>query len=251
MSTADFYDRLAPFYHLNYQDWEASIHRQAAALDALLRAEGVAPPAAVLDAACGVGTQSLGLAALGYRVTGSDLSPASVARAREEAAKRGVEVRFSVADMRALPAGHAGAFDVVMACDNAVPHLLSDGEILAAFREFHRCTVPGGVCLVSVRDYAEETRRGVQARPPVVHEEDGVRRVVFQVWDFDGPLYDLSIYVVEDAPGEEPGVRVARGRYYAVHVAVLERLMREAGFSEVRRIDEAFYQPVVLGRRPR
>jgi SAM-dependent methyltransferase len=159
MSTADFYDRLAPFYHLNYQDWEASIHRQAAALDAPLRAEGVAPPAAVLDAACGVGTQSLGLAALGYRVTGSDLSSASVARAREEAAKRGVEVRFSVADMRVLPAGHAGAFDVVMACDNAVPHLLSDGEILAAFREFHRCTAPGGVCLVSVRDYAAETRR--------------------------------------------------------------------------------------------
>lgn len=25
MSVADFYDRLAPFYHLIYEDWEASI----------------------------------------------------------------------------------------------------------------------------------------------------------------------------------------------------------------------------------
>jgi hypothetical protein len=35
-----------------------------------------------------------------------------------------------------------------------------------------------------------------------------------------------------------------------VHVEVLERLMREAGFTGVRRVDDAFYQPVVLGRRP-
>ena len=34
----DFYDRLAPFYHLIFPDWEASIARQAAALDAVIRA---------------------------------------------------------------------------------------------------------------------------------------------------------------------------------------------------------------------
>jgi hypothetical protein len=32
-----FYDHLAPFYHLIYQDWEASIAQQAASLDRLLR----------------------------------------------------------------------------------------------------------------------------------------------------------------------------------------------------------------------
>jgi SAM-dependent methyltransferase len=248
-STQEFYDQLAPVYHLNYEDWAAAVERQGRALDGILRAEGVAPPATVLDAACGVGTQSLGLAALGWRVTGSDLSPGAVERAREEAAARGLDVDFSTADMRAVADHHRGAFDVVMACDNSIPHLLDDAEILAAFRQFHRCTRPGGVCLVTVRDYAAETRTGVQARTPVVHQEGDVRRVLFQVWDFDGALYDLALYVVDDAPGAEPSVRVIRGRYYAVHVDVLLRLMREAGFVDVRRLDGAFYQPVVLGRR--
>ena len=40
------------------------------------------------DAAVGIGTQALGLLALGFRVTGSDLSCAAVNRAQREAAAR-------------------------------------------------------------------------------------------------------------------------------------------------------------------
>jgi hypothetical protein len=36
--------------------------------------------------------------------------------------------------------------------------------------------------------------------------------------------------------------------YYAVSIATLLRLMRQAGFKKVRRIDGAFYQPMLLGR---
>jgi SAM-dependent methyltransferase len=247
---ADFYDALAPFYHLNYADWEASVGVQARALDTLLRDHGVAAGATVLDAACGIGTQSLGLAALGYRVTGSDLAPEAVERARAEAAARDLEVAFSVADMRGAAEHHGRTFDAVIACDNALPHLLSDAEILAALRQFHRCTAPGGVCLVSVRDYARETRSGVQARAPVVHDEEGVRRVAFQVWEFTGSLYDLSLYLVDDRAEGEPRTRVMRARYYAVTLDVLARLLAEAGFEAVARLDEPFYQPVLVGRRP-
>lgn len=76
-----FYDELADRYDLLYADWRASTARQGRALDALLTA-GLGPgPHRVLDSACGIGTQALGLAALGHRVTGTDLSPGSVARA--------------------------------------------------------------------------------------------------------------------------------------------------------------------------
>ncbi len=250
MSAADFYDALAPFYHLNYGDWQAGIERQAEALSVILRDRGVPPPASVLDAACGIGTQALGLASRGYRVTASDLSAGAVARARQEAAARGLAIEFSVADMRAVTAHHGRTFDVVLACDNAIPHLLSDEEILRALREFHRCTAPGGLCLISVRDYAEETREGVQVRPPILHDAGESRLILFQVWEFDGPIYDFSLYLVEDRRGAEPVARVLRSRYYAVTIDVLLGLMAEAGFEQVERIDEPFYQPVILGRRP-
>jgi len=62
----------------------------------------------ILDAACGIGTQALGLAAMGHRVTGSDLSVAAVERARRQARDRGLSIPFSVADMRHLRNHHRG-----------------------------------------------------------------------------------------------------------------------------------------------
>jgi hypothetical protein len=43
--TDGFYDQLAPYYHLLYPDWQASIYRQAAGLGAVLTEFGVAPGA--------------------------------------------------------------------------------------------------------------------------------------------------------------------------------------------------------------
>jgi SAM-dependent methyltransferase len=250
MHSDAFYDDLAPFYHLIYPDWEASVARQAEVLDGIVREAATGPAARVLDVSCGIGTQSLGLARLGYAVTGSDPSARSVERARREAEARGLAIRFSVADMREAFARHGGGWDVVISCDNAVPHLLSDAEIRAAFDELHRCTRPGGLCLVTVRDYAAMELGGTQVKPYGVRSEGGIRYLAFQVWDFEGDVYDLTMYFVEDRGGAECRTLAFRSRYHAVSVDRLLALLREAGFAEVRRIDDRFFQPVLLGRRP-
>ena len=79
--TQPFYDRLAPYYHLLYPDWEVSMERQARGLAAVLEEFGIPRGARILDAACGIGTQTLGLAALGYQLSASDIAPLAVARA--------------------------------------------------------------------------------------------------------------------------------------------------------------------------
>src|SRR5260370_37019741 len=94
------YNEIATLYHLIYRDWNAVIAQQAAALDAIMR-EHVGPsPRSILDVSCGIGTQALGLAALGHAVTASDLSAAAVGRARLDAPQRNLSPDFPDADMR-------------------------------------------------------------------------------------------------------------------------------------------------------
>ena len=69
-SERNFYDELSGEYNLMFEDWEASIAHQAAALAPILeRGCGPANLVRILDCACGIGTQALGLASRGFRVT--------------------------------------------------------------------------------------------------------------------------------------------------------------------------------------
>jgi SAM-dependent methyltransferase len=245
----DFYDRLAPLYHLIFPDWDASIERQADQLAGIIHDRWGAGARSVLDVSCGIGTQAIGLARLGFAVTASDLCAAAVERAKAEVRRRGIEIDLSVADMRSAHDHHRRQFDVVISCDNSLLHLLNDADLLAALRQFHACTRPGGGCLITVRDYDREERGTGIVKHYGVRGEGGVRYVLFQVWDFDGEVYDLAMYFVADDGGECPATHVMRSKYYAIGTDRLLDLMRRAGFVSVERLDGRFYQPVLVGSR--
>ena len=246
----DFYDQLSPFYHLIYKDWEADVAQQGRCLRDIIEGRWGRGARSVLDVSCGIGTQSIGLASFGFEVTGSDLSPEAVERARREAAWRGLNISFSVCDMRQAGAHTAMTFDVVLSGDNAVPHLLSDEEILLALRAMHACLRRGGGCVITIRDYDKEERgRGI-VKPYGIREEDGKRYLIWQIWDFEGEQYELTMYFIED--DKESGTartHVFRSRYYAVSPSRLLALMERAGFGAVERLDDIFFQPVLVGTR--
>lgn len=247
----DFYNDLASFYHLLYPDWESSAAEQAAALDSIIRDYCGVDTQTILDAACGIGTQSLGLAARGYQVTASDISPKAVAHARAAAARRKLSLTVHVADMRTLWQVYQRQFDVVLACDNAIPHLLSDADILQVLRQFYQCTRPGGGCILSVRDYAAMPHGGVQFVPRLMHATPEGRTVLFDIWVFDGSCYDMNTYIVKDTGQTTAQTHVIRGgRYYCVTIATLEALMTQAGFTQVTTLRDRFFQPVLIGRKP-
>jgi len=188
----------------------------------------------------------LGLAALGHRVTASDLSAAAAERARREASLRGLAIDFAVADMRSCAETHPPGFDVVLSADNAVPHLLGDDAILAALRSFFQCLRPGGMAVVNVREYLPHTDRSSPQLWPYGFRSDGDDLYfVVQTRDWDGDFYDVAMYFVREARGDQPAKVIAgSSRYYAVSI------FGEAGFRETRRLDGALRQPVVDARRP-
>src|SRR4030095_9248046 len=88
-------------------------------------------------------------------------TPSVVARAERGAAARDASLSFGVADMRALASQVDGEFDVILACDNALPHLLEDDDLRLAAENMSTKLRPGGLFLASIRDYD----RLVQERP--------------------------------------------------------------------------------------
>src|SRR5436309_13345065 len=132
MSVADFYDELAPEYHLIYEDWNKAVPHQGGALDRLVRSR-LPDGQSVLDCSCGIGTQALGLAGHGYKVHGTDVSERALDRARQEAIRRGVDMTSTACDIRDLERLE-GPYNVLISSDNALPHLLTDDEIRLALR---------------------------------------------------------------------------------------------------------------------
>ena len=246
-----FYDDLAPLYHLIYEDWDASIARQGGALASIIAERWGDGARVVLDAAVGIGTQALGLLGRGFDVIGSDFSPVAVDRAAREATARGLRLRCLVADFCALAIRPESA-DVVLVGDNALPHLESEDAIVTALGECFRCLRAGGGCVITMRDYGAPPPAGtVEHRPYGERSWNGRRYDVRQVWTWRGARYDLSLEIVPIDAGTTEPATILRTSYLAIAPARVVQLMRDAGFDAVERLDGRFFQPVLVGTRPR
>lgn len=246
------YDEIADLYHLVYDDWDAAIAHQASALDQVISELIGCAPHFLLDVSCGIGTQTLGLAARNYQVSAADLSAGAIARARREAHNRGLSVNFSVADMRDCAKLTSDAYDVLLSADNSITHLAGPSEMYRAVKSFFDCLRPGGIALVGIRDYVvENDRTSPQMQPYGFREHAGYRYFVFQTRDIRDDGYEVAMYFVREATGaHSPKVIAGRSRYYYIHVNELIELFSDAGFEEVRRIDKAMHQPLIAGQRP-
>ena len=107
--------------------------------------EGVSLPqgALALDVATGAGHTAFTLAALGLRVTASDLTPAMLQRVREGAAERGLDIETREHSAEALPYPD-GSFDIV-SCRVAPHHFSSPADFV---RESARVLKPGGLFML-------------------------------------------------------------------------------------------------------
>jgi glycine/sarcosine N-methyltransferase len=253
-SVRAFYDELADHYHLIFADWWESMRRQANALDRLLADALGAGPHAILDCACGIGTQAIGLARLGHRVHATDLSPAAVARAEREAKALGVPLSCGVADLRSLTTAVTGEFDVVLACDNALPHLMDDVDLDRAVTNMASMLRPSGLLLASIRDYDGMVREGIRTEGPRVFDAPEGRRISFQVWDWadDGRHYRLQQFIVRQV-GASWHTNVFATRYRALLREELEAALRHVGLTNVRWHESeasGFFQPIVTARKP-
>jgi hypothetical protein len=191
-----------------------------------------------------------------YRVIGTDLSKSAVATAQQHAHQRfqhipNINDRVTLADadftrLTSVPAissfvtkgatattttthsvnsGSSGRVDVTICCDNALPHLSTQTELISALRSMFDVTRSNGMLIASIRDYdailndkKREMTDGKKSiaeslttfTPPALHSDGDTtttgdsgasnQRIVFQMWKWAPSLthYTVSLFVLKD-----------------------------------------------------
>jgi SAM-dependent methyltransferase len=247
----DFYDALASDYHLLFSDWWTAAQWHGEVISRILADRDVRPPARVLDCTCGVGTQALPLASLGYRTTGTDLSRRAVERAQREADIRGIPVRLRSADVRRVRAAVTGTFDAVISCDNSLPHLLTDLDLERAVENIRACLRDGGIFVASIRDYDSLRQTRPAGVPITLHGERGSRHGVGQSWTWsaDADHVDIALFTFREQAAGDWVVSASETRYRALRRNRLSEVLKDHGFASVEWLlseQSGYYQPLVV-----
>lgn len=102
----------------------------------------------VLELACGTGRITLPIAGAGVDITGVDVVPAMIERAREKSVAAGLSVRWEIQDMRALDLQRRYA--LIFIATNALQHLHDDESLDAFFAGVRRHLARDGTLLLDV-----------------------------------------------------------------------------------------------------
>lgn len=271
---ASFYDSLASDYHKLYRDWTSSSARHGDIIGRLLIQSGIDPAnGPIADVACGIGTQTLGMARAGWSVIASDVSSAAVARASGEASRLDLKALFIVGDMRQI-ALRPGSVNAVLCFDNSLAYITSESDLSRAARSARQVLTDGGVYIGSLRDY-EMIRRsageGTGANTddygrmvlrdgwyssipttsvPAVSVAAGIRTISFQVWRWAPDLehLEMELFLLEEnSEGWQTSVRKTAMRGW--RQGTISDIFLHSGFAAVRWLaveDTGFYQPICI-----
>ena len=226
------------------------MERQAAVLASILEQKcGLPGTDRILDCACGIGTQALGLAKLGFQVSGCDISTLAVKRARLEASRRNLDIQFSVANMLDLSCLGDSHCDAVICMDNSLPHLESPEQLIQAAIQIRTQLRPGGFFMAIIRDYDRLIKERPVVEGPSFYCDRGRRRIVFQVWDWvDDRRYVFHLYITREF---KKGCRTLHtsALYRALCRHEVLAALSQARFRNARWLFQAesgFYQPIIL-----
>jgi D-alanine-D-alanine ligase len=112
----------------------------------------LSPEHKILDLCCGQGRHSLELARRGYKgVEGLDRSHYLIQKAKAQAKKEGLPVRFREGDARKIPYA-ADSFDVILILGNSFGYFETINDDLRVLKEIFRVLQPWGRVLVDVAD---------------------------------------------------------------------------------------------------
>jgi ubiquinone/menaquinone biosynthesis C-methylase UbiE len=217
---AHVYDRFMG--DTTYDEWTAYI-------DAVLKEHGART---LLDLACGTGNITIPLGQKGYDLTAADISADMLSEARMKADEAGLNILFLMQDMRRLDL--YDTVDAVICTCDALNYLLSEDDLLAAFKRVSLFLNPGGVFIFDVN--SEYKYMEILGSNTFTESSEGASYIWRNEYDETTGINEYDIFFIVD----DPPLRFSEKHLQKSYgVDVLSELLKRAGLT-VTHINDAY-----------
>jgi 2-polyprenyl-3-methyl-5-hydroxy-6-metoxy-1,4-benzoquinol methylase len=219
-----WYEELFENYALQY-DREEFTQGTQGEVDFIEKEIGHDKEADILDIGCGTGRHAIELARRGYRVTGMDLSPSQLNRARRKARALGLKIRFHQRDARYFST--AKRYDLaLLICEGAFPLMETDEMNYQILLHTSSCLKKKGKLILTTLNGLFPLFHSVK---DFINSNDPQCRSSENTFDLM-TFRDHSVVEVTDDRGKKKTLR-CNERYYVP--SEMTWLLRSAGFEKV------------------
>jgi len=230
LTETEFYNRLAEFFDVII-DWQSRLAVELPFIEATFAKNDVR---SVLDCACGTGGHTMALAQRGYRIAGSDISAAMIARAEANTQRASLSIPYHVARFQDLRATFREKFDAVLCIGNSFVHVLSDEDALDSLVNMRDCLRVSGVLILHNFNYNKRWKdkpRWFTVNSGALQERE---TLVWRFADYDEAMtritFNIALFTKNESGWSVDVQSTLQRPYQKIEI---ENLLQRAGFRDI------------------
>lgn len=221
INSKNFYDEISGIYE-KMIDFEKNLELRIGAYKKISPEKG-----RVVDIGCGVGLDSISMAANGHEVVSFDISPNMINEAKRNAEKYDVKIDAGINSFDTIEKEHYGKYDYVISVGNTIAHL-KPAELKKALYKTFKILKPGGKIFLHILNYDLIIKSSKRINN--IANRDG--RIIIRLYDFGKGSIDFNILSFPvDNPRE---YKIVTTKHYPHDHNEIRNNLRRVGFSKIK-----------------
>ncbi len=181
----------------------------------------------VLDTACGTGLHAIICSLLGAEVTAADSSAEMLRKAKRNAFRHQVKIKWIKSRMQDLDKHISQRFDIILCLGNSLPHLLTANELDQTVRNFHQILEPDGRLILQLLNY----EKIMKEKNRIIGVQKSGKNEFIRFYDFLDEMIVFNILQIQ-WQNSNASHRLTSTSLYPYTQANLEPALKKFGFSE-------------------